>query len=77
VVGEFKISYGKLGPTESRALAVLLNTAMYFFGPQNNLFGQVTFSNYDIVVAALALLLLGFFINTATREARRLAALGE
>jgi len=77
VVGEFKISYGKLGPTESRALAVLLNTAMYFFGPQNNLFGQITFSNYDMVVAALALLLLGFFINTATREALRLAALGE
>ena len=77
VVGEFKISYGRLGPTESRALAVLLNTAMYFFGPQNNLFGQITFSNYDMVVAALALLLLGFFINTATREALRLAALGE
>lgn len=77
VVGEFKISYGKLGPTESRALAVLLNTAMYFFGPQNILFGQVTFSLYDIFVAALALLLLGFFINTATREARRLAAFGE
>ena len=77
VVGEFKISYGRLGPTESRALAVLLNTAMYFFGPQKNLFGQMAFSNYDIVVGALALLLLGFFINTATREARRLAALGE
>ena len=33
VAGEFKISYGRLGPTESRALAVLLNTAMYFFRP--------------------------------------------
>ena len=77
VVGEFKISYGRLGPTESRALAVLLNTAMYFFGLKNIMFGQVTFSIYDIVVAALALLLLGFFINTATQEARRLAALGE
>ena len=77
VVGEFKISYGRLGPTESRALAVLLNTAMYFFGLQNIMISPVTFSVYDIVVAALALLLLGFFINTATREARRLAALGE
>jgi phosphatidylglycerophosphate synthase len=77
VVGEFKISYGRLGPTESRALAVLLNTAIYFFGPQNIVFGQVIFSIYDIFVAALALLLLGFFINTATREARRLATLGE
>ena len=77
VVGEFKISYGRLGPTESRALAVLLNTAIYFLGTQNMVFGQVTFSIYDIVVGALALLLLGFFINTATQEARRLAALGE
>jgi archaetidylinositol phosphate synthase len=28
-VGEFKISYGKLGPTEIRVFAVLLNAAMY------------------------------------------------
>jgi archaetidylinositol phosphate synthase len=77
VAGEFKISYGGLGPTESRALAVMLNTAMYFFGPQNIGWGQLTFSIYDIFVAAIALLLLGFFINTATREALRLAALGE
>src|SRR5512132_92468 len=35
VVGEFKISYGKLGPTESRVIAVLLNIAMYFFGMEN------------------------------------------
>ena len=77
VAGEFKISYGRLGPTESRALAVLLNTAIYFFGLQNIVFGQEIFSIYDIPVAALAVLLLSFFINTATREARRLATLGE
>lgn len=77
VAAEFKISYGRLGPTESRALAVLLNTAMYFFGIQNfKLFGA-TFSVYDIVIAGIALLLFSFFINTAAREARRLAALGE
>lgn len=77
VVGEFKISYGRLGPTEGRALAVLLNTSMYFFGLQNIVFGHRTFSIYDIFVAAIALLLLGFFMNTTIREARRLAALGE
>jgi phosphatidylglycerophosphate synthase len=77
VAGEFKISYGGLGPTESRVVAVLLNTAMYFFGPQNFRIGQGAFSVYDIVVAAIALVLVGFFTNTATREARRLAALGE
>ena len=77
VVGEFKISFGNLGPTESRAVAVLLNSAMYFFGMQRMMLGQVTISLYDIFVAAIALLLTGFFINTALREARRLATLGE
>lgn len=77
VVGEFKISYGGLGPTESRALAVLLNMAMYFLGLQNIVLSQGIFSVYDIFVAAIALLLLGFFVNTATQEARKLVALGE
>lgn len=77
VVGEFKISYGGLGPTESRAVAVVLNTGMYFLGQQNLTFGSVAFSLYDIFVAALAMLLLSFFINTAVREAVKLAELGE
>lgn len=77
VVGEFKISYGKLGPTESRVIAVLLNTAMYFFGFESIKFLQVEISIYDIAVAAIALLLTGFFVNTALREALNLAALGE
>ncbi len=77
VVGEFKISYGKLGPTESRAIAVLLNIAMYFFGMQNIMFGPAIISAYDLFVAVIALLLTGFFVNTALQEARKLAALGE
>jgi archaetidylinositol phosphate synthase len=77
VAGEFKISYGKLGPTESRAVAVLLNTAMYFLGSQNITFIQAHISIYDLFIAAIALLLTGFFINTAVQEARKLAMLGE
>ena len=77
VVGEFKLSYGGLGPTESRVIAILLNTSMYFFGLQTVAFGQGVFSIYDLFVAGIALVLLGFFLNTAIREARRLAALGE
>jgi archaetidylinositol phosphate synthase len=78
LVGEFKISYGKLGPTEARALAVLLNTAMFFFGEQRwtvqfgNL-GRATANPYDLVVGSVALLLFAFFLNTAAREAFRLA----
>ena len=78
VVGEFKISYSMLGPTEIRVVAILLNTAMYFGGVQKPLlrFGkidQVTFTPYDLIPAAIALLLLSFFIVTAIRETIRLA----
>ena len=77
VVGEFKISYGKLGPTESRVIAVFLNILMYFLGMQSLRFDGVMISVYDLFVAMVALLLAGFFLNTAVQEARKLAALRE
>ena len=58
-------------------MAVLLNTAMYFFGMQSISLFHMEISVYDLVVAAIALLLTGFFVNTALREALNLAALGE
>jgi archaetidylinositol phosphate synthase len=80
VMGEFRISYGKLGPTEVRVLAILLNTAMYIFGPRSFTiavggFGGFTFSPYDVFVTFIALLLLYFFITTAIQETTRLARL--
>lgn len=77
-VGEFKISYGKLGPTEIRLFAILLNTAMYFGGVQTSLgsigfLSRITISPYDLFLAALALLLFYFFLSTAARETIRLA----
>ena len=77
-VGEFKISYSKLGPTEIRLLAVLLNTAMYFGGVQTSLgvmepLNRIHFSPYDAFLATIALLLLYFFVTTAIRESLRLA----
>lgn len=77
-VGEFKISYGKLGPTEIRLFAILLNTAMYFGGVQTSLgragfLSRMTVSPYDMFVAAIAGLLFSFFLTTATREIIRLA----
>ncbi len=78
VVGEFKISYGRLGPTEIRVLAMMLNTAMYFggvhtytatFAPLKN----ITYTPYDLVVAFIALLLLSFFVTNAVQETIHLA----
>ncbi len=78
VVGEFKISYGMLGPTEIRMVAILLNIAMYFGGAQTyslNLgtTGPIVFTPYDLAIAMVGLLLLSFFIVTAIRETIRLA----
>ncbi len=77
-VGEFKISYGKLGPTEIRVFAIFLNTIMYFGGVQTSLasrgpLSQIAISPYDVFLAGLALLLLSFFLVTAARETIRLA----
>jgi archaetidylinositol phosphate synthase len=81
VVGEFKLSYGKLGPTEARVVAVMLNTAMFFFGKQIwhlkiNVLGDIAVNPYEIIVGLVALLLLYFFLMTAFKESLRLAKAG-
>ncbi len=78
VAGEFKISYGKLGPTEIRVLAILLNTVMYFGGVRSlalplGPLGRFLFTPYDIAAVVVAALLFGFFVVTAVQETRRLA----
>ncbi len=81
VMGEFKISYGKLGPTEVRVLAILLNTGMYFGGVYkfNLTLGSVTaaISPYDLYVTAISLLLLYFFAETSIKQSIILRKLGE
>ncbi len=81
VMGEFKISYGKLGPTEVRVLAVGLNTAMFFGGVYRFTLslGAVTalISPYDLVVTVISLLLLYFFADTSIRQSIILKKLGE
>jgi archaetidylinositol phosphate synthase len=78
VTGEFKISYSRLGPTEIRVLAILLNIVMFYAGMQQISlslvgFGQVSLNPYDLVVGAVAFLLLIFFAITAAQEAVQLA----
>jgi len=82
VAGEFKISYGKLGPTEIRVLAILLNTGMYFGGVKFlsmslGTLGRFNFTIYDPIVFCIALLLLYFFVETAVKEVIRMAKTGK
>jgi len=78
VVGEFKLSYGILGPTEARGIAILLNTAMFFFGRQSwhlkiSVLGNIVVNPYDVYIGFIALLLVYFFLSTAYQETIRLA----
>jgi archaetidylinositol phosphate synthase len=81
VMGEFKISSNKVGPTEFRVITMLLNTGMYFGGLHSlsltvGVFGRLAFSVYDIIVAAFALMLLYLFVANAIPDAIRLAKKG-
>lgn len=73
VIGEFKISYSKLGPTEIRVVLILLNVSMYFGGEwmsalRIGALDPTTVNLYDIIVATIGLLLLYFFVVTAARD---------
>jgi phosphatidylglycerophosphate synthase len=77
VSGVFKISYGKIGPTEVRAIIVLVNVIVYFFGNPSLKFSFGEFSAFDLFVLALAALLFTIFTVSTLTRARELARLGE
>jgi archaetidylinositol phosphate synthase len=81
VMGEFKISYSKLGPTEIRVLAIMLNTGMYFGGVFSFKISlgsiPIAISPYDLVVGFISLLLVYFFASTGIKQSIALRNLGE
>ncbi len=81
VMGEFKISYSKLGPTEVRVLAILLNTSMFFGGKFAFKFllgsSLANISPYDLFVIFITLLLVYFFAETSIKQSIELRKRGE
>jgi len=81
VMGEFKISYNKLGPTEVRVIVIILNTVIFFVGFAGIKFSlgsvPVTINPYDLVVTAITLLILFFFGSTAIKQSIALRNLNE
>ncbi len=75
VKGEFKISYGSLGPTEIRALAIIGNAIIYFIGnPQLSLpfkppFLEPPYYIYDLIIYCAIFLLFFFFFYTTITQA--------
>lgn len=72
VIGEFRLSYAGLGPTEVRVLAIAANTLVFFAGnPELKILG---FSNsvFDWLVIAVIILLYGIFLASWLINARKL-----
>jgi phosphatidylglycerophosphate synthase len=78
VTGVFQIANAKIGPTEARVLAVILNTVIFFIGNRTfsmPYFGETTF--YSVAVGFIAFLgLLYFLVNTGI-QAKKLALLDQ
>jgi phosphatidylglycerophosphate synthase len=73
VKGEFVISYGKLGPTEVRLLAMLANTLVYWIGNPTGQMFSLTLTVYDWLVAVIILIMFVIAILTTFTQARLLA----
>jgi archaetidylinositol phosphate synthase len=70
VKGEFALSYGKLGPTEARMIAIGANTLVYLVGnPSHKLFG-ITFTIYDWVAIIVIGILAVISISTTYVQGR-------
>lgn len=77
VKGEFVISYGKLGPTEARLIAIGANTLVFFIGnPQWTIF-NFTSSVYDWLVMVIVVILFAIYMISSISQAVILAKEGK
>ncbi len=73
VKGEFTISYGRLGPTEVRLIAITVNTLVFFFGNPTISISSITLTFFDWGALAVATLLFIIAVTTTIRQSRILA----
>lgn len=73
VNGEFRISYGGMGPTEVRVIAILANTIIFFSHNPSYQTPLGVFSLYDLIGIAIALLLYAVFIVSTYNQSRQLS----
>jgi len=77
VTGVFQITNAKVGPTEIRVMAIVLNTVMFFVGDNTIMslpyFGGI--SAYTLFTAIIAITLFIYFVVNTSIHVRRLALL--
>jgi phosphatidylglycerophosphate synthase len=71
VLGELRLSYLNLGPTELRLILIALTLAMYFVGPTRVVIGQLT--PFDLFVGGAGLLMIVMFVVLTAQKARLLS----
>lgn len=71
VLGELRLSYFNLGPTELRLILIVFTLAMYFVGPTKVVVGALT--PFDLFVGGAGLLMIGMFVALTAQKARMLA----
>jgi phosphatidylglycerophosphate synthase len=71
--GEFVISYGRLGPTEVRLLAILANTLVFFIGnPQISIL-SIRLTVYDWMTIIVNVVLAVIAVATTLRQGKLLS----
>ena len=73
VKGEFTLSYGKLGPTEARLIAMSANTLVFFIGNPTLKILSLTLTVYDWIAIGIIILLVIICSSTTYIQARILA----
>ena len=78
--GEFKLTYIKMGPTEFRLIAIIVNTLFIYISALRNFAGQVmlfgrpfTFSLLDCVAIFIMAIIFGAYIVSFVKDARQYA----
>ena len=77
VNGIFQLSYGKFGPSEVRAILILLNIVMFFLGIPTVALPLGLGTVYDIPIALIAAILGILFTTASIKDIIELAKLGE
>jgi phosphatidylglycerophosphate synthase len=73
VTNEFRLSYGKFGPTEVRVIVILANALIFFIGNPSLTLPFGTLSVYDLLVVVVSIALLAIYITQMTIKGRQLA----
>lgn len=73
VKGEFAISYGRLGPTEARLIAIASNTLVFVVGNPKITMGAVSLTVYDWIAILVTGLLFSVSLLTTITQARILS----